>query len=305
MIPEFTVLFAVQNFQERGKCISLIVCADFVNFIQQHDRIFHSGRADAGGNTSGHGAYISFPVPADLRLVPHTAQRNTDKWFLHSPCQRFRDRSFSGTRRSRQTENGTVPFFRQSADCQELQNPFFYLFQPVVILIQYLPRVGNIMNIPGGFIPGHFKKCLYISADYPAFSRRIERTFKSFDFFLKLFFHLFRSLQLLQSTFKFLRIGYGGFLAQLFTDKLQLLSQNVFPLMFIHAFFDFSLDFFFDIHNLDFIDQSESQLFVPLPEIRFTQQLLLIRIIEWNIGCDFIYQLFQSLYLKKPCNRLF
>ena len=103
MIPEFAVLFTVQHFQKSGESISFIVCTDFIDLIQQHNRIFYSGRTDSGGNTTGHCTHISSSVAAYLRFVPHTAQRNADIRFLHCPCQRFCNGRFSGARRTCQT----------------------------------------------------------------------------------------------------------------------------------------------------------------------------------------------------------
>ena len=75
--------------------------------------------------------------------------------------------------------------------------------------------------------------------------------------------------------------------------------------MFVHTFFNFSLDFLFDIHNLDFIHQFKCQLFIPFPKIRLTQQFLLISIVKGNICGYLINQFFQAFYLKQTGNRLF
>ena len=69
--------------------------------------------------------------------------------------------------------------------------------------------------------------------------------------------------------------------------------------MFIYALLDFLLDFFFDIHDLDFIDQLKAKLLIPFPEVRLIQYFLLIRIVKWNICRDLIHQLFDPFDIKE------
>ena len=75
--------------------------------------------------------------------------------------------------------------------------------------------------------------------------------------------------------------------------------------MFVHPLLYFPLDFLLDIDDLHFIDKFECQLLVPFPEIRLTQNLLLVRIIERNIGRNLVDQFLQSFHFQELRNRLF
>ena len=74
VVPEAVILLAVQHLQKSGECISLVVIAHLVNLIQQHERIFYTGAADACRDAPRHGAYVCLPVAPDLRFVPHASQ---------------------------------------------------------------------------------------------------------------------------------------------------------------------------------------------------------------------------------------
>src|SRR5699024_4659074 len=85
VVPEPAVLLAVQHFQKRGESIPFIVCAYFIDLIQQHNRIFHTSRTKSVRDAARHCAYICLPVSSDLSLISYAAQGNTNIRFLKSP----------------------------------------------------------------------------------------------------------------------------------------------------------------------------------------------------------------------------
>ncbi len=70
--------------------------------------------------------------------------------------------------------------------------------------------------------------------------------------------------------------------------------------MLVHPFLDLGPDIILDIHDLHLIDQLECQHLITFPEIRLVQDLLLVRIIQRNVGGDLIHQLLQIADLQDP-----
>ena len=182
MVAELLVLLAVQHLQQRGKRVALIVCADFVNFIQKHDRIFHSRRADSVGNASRHGSHVSLPMPAYFRLVAHAAQRDAHVGLFQRPCQRFRDGSLAGSRRSHQAENRALPLFRQRAHRQKFQHALLDVLETVMILLKHLLRIFQVVIVLRRMVPRHLQQCLDIRADDPVFCRTVQVVLEPADF---------------------------------------------------------------------------------------------------------------------------
>ena len=174
MITEFVILFTVQYFQKRRERISLIVCADFINFIQKHQRILDTCLTNSICDASGHCSYICFSVSPDFCLIPHSAKRNPYIRLLQCLCKRFGDRCFSGSRRSHQTQDRALPFFRQRTYCQKFQNSFFDLFQTIMICFQHFLCIFDILIVFPGFIPRHLKQCFNIGSYHTAFCRTVQ-----------------------------------------------------------------------------------------------------------------------------------
>ena len=66
-------------------------------------------------------------------LIPDTTKTDTDILFIQSSCYRTGNGSFSGSRRSHQTNNRCVTFMSQTANRQKFQHTFFYLFKSIMV----------------------------------------------------------------------------------------------------------------------------------------------------------------------------
>ena len=62
VISEPHILLAVQNFQKSGRGISLIVAADLIDLIQQHQRIAYASLTQSVRQTARHGSHIGLSV---------------------------------------------------------------------------------------------------------------------------------------------------------------------------------------------------------------------------------------------------
>ena len=153
MIGKFAVLFGIKNLQQRRCCISLVVTAHFIDLVQKHQRIFHACLDQPVGDPSRHSSHVCSSVSTDLRFIPDTAKTDTDIFFIQCSCYGARDRCFSGSRRSDQTEDRAAALLCQCPHGKKFQNSLFHFFQTVVIRFQNLARFVEVLIVSGRFLP--------------------------------------------------------------------------------------------------------------------------------------------------------
>ena len=102
MVAEAGILSRVQHLQQRGRRIALIIAAEFVNFVEQQQRVFALGLNQSRHDAARHGADIRLAVAADLGLVAHAAERQAGQLPVQRPCDRNRDGRFAHARRADQ-----------------------------------------------------------------------------------------------------------------------------------------------------------------------------------------------------------
>ena len=220
MIPELHILFTVQHFQKSRESITFIIIAHLVDLIQQHQGILHFGSADRLRDPSRHRAHISLPVSPDLRLVPDTAKRDPDIRLLQGPGQGFGNGRLTGSRRSCQTEDRHISLPGQGADRQKLQHPLLHLLQAIMVLIQHLLRIGDILVVLAGLIPGKLQHGLDICPDHACLCRAVHGIAEPFDLFGDLLLHLRRRRKGVCRLLEFIRVGKGGLVSQFLPDQL-------------------------------------------------------------------------------------
>ena len=144
MIPETLVLLAVQHFKKCGSGIPSLVISDFIDLIEQHQRILHACLTQSRSDPARHRAHICPPVSADLRLIAHAAEADPDIFLVECFCHALRDGSLACSGRSHQTENRAVAPFGQRPHRQEFQNTLLHLFQSVMLLLQQFLRLRDV-----------------------------------------------------------------------------------------------------------------------------------------------------------------
>ena len=137
MICEGIVLFRIQHFQKGTGRISGIIFGKLIHFIQDHHRIHDSGPLHALHDPARHRSHIGSSVTTDLSLITNTAQADPDTFSPKSSGNALADAGFTRTGSSHKKQDGTGLLLIQRHDCKLLDDPFFHLTKPVVILIQY------------------------------------------------------------------------------------------------------------------------------------------------------------------------
>src|SRR5207248_930170 len=148
-----------------------------------HDRVHRARLADGPDDAAGQRADVGTPVPADLRLVPHAAERNPDELAVHGPRDRLAERRLADAGRADQGEHGTgapaaddpeATVAAPLAHRQVLDDPVLHVLQPGVVLVEDHPRAGDVVGVLGPLVPRDVEDGVEPGPD-PADFRRLVR----------------------------------------------------------------------------------------------------------------------------------
>ena len=144
VICKAVVLFRIQYLQ-KGTCrVSAIILCELIHLIQHHDRVLDTASFHTLHDPARHGTYIRPPVASDLSLVTDAAQADPHIFPVQGFGYALPDTGLACSGCSHKQQNGTGLFFIQSHNCYLLDDPVFYLFQAIVLLIQDLLRFLQI-----------------------------------------------------------------------------------------------------------------------------------------------------------------
>ena len=99
VIDECMVLLGIEHFQQRGCRIAAKIHPHLVNLVEQEQRIPHADLGHVLQNLAGHRSNVGAPVPANFRLVAHSAERHAHELSVGRARNRLPERGFAHPRR--------------------------------------------------------------------------------------------------------------------------------------------------------------------------------------------------------------
>src|SRR5205085_6226804 len=118
-------------------------------------------------------------MTADLGLIVNAAQGEAYKLSPGCSSDRFAEAGLTDSRSADKAEDGTSWTLNELADSEKLEDPFFDLREPVVVLIQYLFRHGEITDLIRAFGPRHVDQPIEVRARHGALGRHWRHGFKT------------------------------------------------------------------------------------------------------------------------------
>ena len=298
MVVEAVVLLGIQHLQKGGGRISLVIAADLVNLIQQHQRIFHPRLPHTGRDAAGHGAHIGPSVSPNLRLIPDAAQGNAHVFLIQSSGNGAGNGCLSGSGRSHQADNRAASLLGQNPHGEKFQHPLLHLFHSIVIFIQNLLCPLQVCAVSRCLIPGKLQQGLDISPDYCAFRGIVPYILKTRNFLFNLLLNLSGCFQLCQLFPEMIGIGARRIFSQLFPDHFQLLPQQILSLVLVHPGLHFFLKFPFKAQNFYLLIHLCAEKLIAVRQSHCLQKLLLILVIKGKVDHDLLHQLLQIRRLR-------
>ena len=159
MIDEGVILLRVEHFEHRRRRVAPEVRAHLVDLIEQDHRVHRARLLDRVDDPAGERADIGAPVPANVRLVTHAAERDAHEGPIHRAGDRTPERGLADAGRPDEAEDRRhVPrhaaLRHQLAHGEEIEDALLDVLEAVVILIEHLLRDLQIEAVGRPLRPG-------------------------------------------------------------------------------------------------------------------------------------------------------
>src|SRR5260370_35051279 len=110
MVGEGVILFGIEYLQERGGRVPPEIRPQLVDLIQHHHRVSGSSLLHVLDEAPRKGTDVGAAVAADLRFIPHAAERQPDKFSTDRPGDGLAKGPLAHSRRTHQTEERPPSF---------------------------------------------------------------------------------------------------------------------------------------------------------------------------------------------------
>ena len=232
MVGESTVLLRIQYFQKRRRRIAVIRFAQLVHLIQNHDRIGNTAFGNAVHNPAGHCADVGTAMPADISLIPYSAEADPHVFSVKCPGDALSDAGLACAGSADETKNRSGLFLLQIHNRNLLNDTVLDPLHAEVILVQNLLRLADAYRLRRLLFPGQAGDKIEIIIQHSGFRAVLIFLFQTVQ-------HLFRlpagvrvHTGFLDFQFKSSRIAdiLRMHLIQLFLQIIHLLPDGVLPI---------------------------------------------------------------------------
>ena len=276
MVGKSGVLFRVEHFQQSGGRVATEVAAQFVDFVQQEQRVFHARFGHALHDFARHRADVGTAVSADFAFVFHAAQGHAHIFAPRGFGNAFAQRGFAHARRADQAQNRTFEFVGAFLYCQIFQNALFHFFQTVMVFVQHQIGFGQVFAHARFFLPRQLDERFDVIAHHGAFGRHRGHHFQFAQFGQSFVFAFLAHAGGFDLLFQLFKIVGIFIVAQFFLDDFDLLVQIIIALVFLHLALHFAANAFFQLGNFQFAFDLCQQVFHARTDIGQIQQVLTV-----------------------------
>src|SRR5215475_408194 len=179
MIVKCEVLFRVEDFKQCGRRIAAEIHSEFVDFIQHYQRVHGSRLLHHLNNLARQSADVRPAMPSYFRFIANAAQTKAHKLATGCFGNRTTETGLPHAWRSNEAEDRTFGSFNELPYRKELEYPFFYFLEAVVICVKYILRGSDVAHFFGFLFPGNRKQPVEIIAGYRALCGHWRHLFES------------------------------------------------------------------------------------------------------------------------------
>ena len=153
MIVERAILLGIEHLEQRRRRIAAIVVAKLVDLVEQDHRIHRLRATHRLDDAARHRADVRAPMTANLRFVAHAAERHAHELAAERARDRSAERRLAHTWRPNETENRTIEPLDEREHADVVEHALLHVVEPVVILVEHLPRVRDVEHVVGALGP--------------------------------------------------------------------------------------------------------------------------------------------------------
>ena len=277
VVAERLVLLGVEHLEHRAPRIAAEIGAHLVDLVDQHHRVHRLRVADRADDRPGHCADVREPVTADLRLVPHAADRQALELPSERACDRMPERRLADAGRPDEAEDLTRDLVPQLRNRQVLDDPVLDLLEVEVILVEHPPRVVEIEVVVRERAPRQADEPIDVRTDDAVLRGGGRKLLEPRQLTVDGLANVLRQLHLVEARAQLVDLGLLGVtFAELVLDRLQLLAQEELALPLLHFLLDLRLDLGAELEDLELAVQDCRHLAEPRLHVGELEQVLLL-----------------------------
>ena len=225
----------------------------------------------------GQGADVGAAVAADLGLVADAADRDPLELAPERLGDRAAEAGLADARRADEAEDRPGRVGVELADGEVLEDPVLDLLEVVVVLVEDLPRVGDVEVVLGLLRPGQVDQPLEVGADHAVLGGDRGQLLQAGELALGRLLRLLGQPGLLDPLAQLVDLRLLlVLLPQLLLDRLQLLAQEVLALALVDLGLDLRLDLRAELDHLELAGEDLRETPQPLGHVDGLEQLLLL-----------------------------
>ena len=301
VVAEGRVLLGIEHLEHRARRVAAEVGAHLVDLVDHQDRVVRARVAQRAHDRAGHRADVGAPVPADLRLVPHTADRDALEVAAHRRRDGLAERGLAHAGGTDEAEDRAAGVGLELAHREELEDPVLHLLHVVVVAVERLARLLEVEVVLRRLRPRQRDDPLEVGADDPVLGRLRGKALEATQLALGLLAGMLGKVRLLDLLAQVRRLGLLlVHLAELFLDGLELLAKEELALPSLHLGLDLRLDLAADRDQLQLAREHLREAAQPLAEADLREQLLaLLRLDAAQRARDQVSQLGGILQVRR------
>ncbi len=234
-------------------------------------------------------------MPADLRLVAHSAQRQAYELPPRRLGDRHPQRRLAHARGPDEAQDRALGIFHQLPHREKFEDALLDLLQPVVVLVQDLLRILDGADLLRFLLPRHRQQPVEVIARDRRFRRHGRHRFQLLELVECLLLHFLghsRAFDLLAQLIELALLPAP----QLLLDRLDLLVEVILFLRALHLPLHPRLDGAVHVQLLDLDLEHVGDAVQPLHRVEDVQQLLLLFDRQLQVGRDRVGQLARVVH---------
>ena len=227
-------------------------------------------------------------MAADLRLVADAAERHADELAVERAGDRLADRRLAGAGRPDQGEDRArllvgldAPLLTELAHRDVLDDAVLDVLETGVVGVEHLAAGLRVEPLLGADAPRHGQEPVHVAADRLRLGRALPHALEAGKLTLCLLAHVVGHRRLGDLGPELLDDG-RLVLAELLLDRLELLAQDVLPLLVLHAGVDVLADAAPDLHQRQALPLERERELEPLGNVDGLEHLHLL--LEGQVG---------------------
>ncbi len=288
VVAEGVVLRRVQHLEQRRGRVAPVVRAHLVDLVEQHDRVHRAGLGDGADDAPRQGTDVGAPVPADLGLVAHAAERDAHELPAQGARHRLPQRGLADAGRPDEGEHRSGPAAADDlepalgapgADGEVLHDPLLDVVEPVVVGVEHLAGAHDVGGVLGAHRPRQLEHGVQPGADPARLRALVAGPLELADLAQRRLAHGVRQVCCFDAAPVVLG-AVGLVLAQLAADRGQLLAQQELPLALVHPLADVVADLLGDLELGEVVARPGQHERQPAGDVGGLEQLALLLVTE-------------------------